>query len=152
VSDLEGLPELGDAGMAAPVAPRRYPPIAGMLIVSLALVVVGGILLASYAPRRPPLAVPVALAAVSAVLLLSGGYLLSRLRPFAWDRFRTVGRWALLAYVISAGMIAFAFVRDHTRGAPLAVVLVMLVIFAVDVPLIIAFTVARYSSPPHSMD
>jgi hypothetical protein len=26
----------------------------------------------------------------------------------------------------------------------------MLVIFALDVPLIIAFTVARYSSPPHS--
>jgi hypothetical protein len=26
------------------------------------------------------------------------------------------------------------------------------VIFALDVPLIIAFTVARYSSPPHSAD
>jgi Tfp pilus assembly protein PilX len=49
-------------------------------------------------------------------------------------------------------MIAFAFVRDHTRGAPLAVVLVMLVIFALDVPLIIAFTVARFSSPPYSAD
>ena len=32
----------------------------------------------------------------------------------------------------------------------LALVTVMLVIFALDVPLIIAFTVARYSSPPHS--
>jgi hypothetical protein len=51
------------------------------------------------------------------------------------------------AYVISAGMIGFAFVRDHTRGAPLALVIVMLVIFALDVPLVIAFTVARYSSP-----
>ena len=58
-----------------------------------------------------------------------------------------VFRWALLAYVISAGMIGFAFVKDHVRGAPLAVVFVMLVIFALDVPLIIAFTVARYSSP-----
>ena len=44
-------------------------------------------------------------------------------------------------------MIAFAFIKDHTRGAPLAVVLVMLVIYALDVPLVIAFTVARYSSP-----
>jgi hypothetical protein len=52
------------------------------------------------------------------------------------------------AYSISAGMIAFAFIRDHTRGAPLALVLVMLVIYALDVPLIIAFTVARYASPP----
>jgi hypothetical protein len=40
-------------------------------------------------------------------------------------------------------------VRDHTRGAPLALVIVMLVIFALDVPMVIAFTVARYSSPPY---
>ncbi len=124
------------------------PPVAQLAIVSLALVVIGGILMASYVPRRPPLAVPTALTVVSAALLLSGGYLASRLRPFAWDRFFLVFRWALLAYVISAGMIGFAFVRDHTRGAPLAVVLVMLVIFALDVPLIIAFTVARYAAPP----
>lgn len=44
----------------------------------------------------------------------------------------------------------FAFVRDHTRGAPLALVIVMLVIFALDVPVVIAFTVARYSSPPYA--
>ena len=47
-------------------------------------------------------------------------------------------------------MIGFAFVRDHTRGAPLALVIVMLAIFALDVPLVIAFTVARYSSPPYA--
>jgi hypothetical protein len=49
-------------------------------------------------------------------------------------------------------MIGFAFVRDHTRGAPLVLVVLMLVIFAADVPLIITFTVARYSSPPYSAD
>jgi len=127
---------------------RRFPPVAGLAIVSLALVVIGGILMASYIPRRPPLGVPVAIAVVSAVLLLAGSYLLSRLRQFAWDRFFLVFRWALLAYVISAAMIGFAFIRDHARGAPLAVVLVLLVIFALDVPLIIAVTVARYASPP----
>ena len=95
---------------------------------------------------------PLALAAVSAALLLASVFLLSRLDEFAWPRFVVVFRWALLAYVISAGMIGFAFIYDHTRGAPLALVLVMLVIFALDVPLIIAFTVARYSSPPHSAD
>ena len=103
--------------------------------------------MASYAPRRPPLGVPAALAVGGAVLLLASGYLLTRLRSFAWDRFFLVFRWALLAYVISAGMIGFAFVKDHIRGAPLALVLVMLVIYALDVPLVIAFTVARYSSP-----
>lgn len=129
---------------------RRLPPIAPLTVCSLALVVVGGILMASYVPRRPPLAVPAALTAVSAVLILTSGFLLSRVEQFAWPRFFLAFRWALLAYVISAGMIGFAFVRDHTRGAPLALVIVMLVIFALDVPVVIAFTVARYSSPPHA--
>ena len=91
-----------------------------------------------------------ALTAVSAALALTSAVLLSRLQQFAWPRFFLAFRWALLAYVISAGMIGFAFVRDHTRGAPLALVVVMLVIFALDVPVVIAFTVARHSSPPHA--
>jgi hypothetical protein len=140
------------AATGAPEVERRFPPVAELGIISLALVVVGGILMASYVPGRPPLGVPLVLAAVSAVLLLAGVFLLSRLDQFAWPRFFVVFRWALLAYVISAGMIGYAFIHDHTRGAPLALVTVMLVIFALDVPLIIAFTVARYSSPPHSAD
>jgi hypothetical protein len=126
--------------------------VAEITTVSLGLVVAGGILMASYAPRRPPLGVPVTLAVAGAVLLAAGGWLTARVRPFHWDRFFLVFRWAFLAYVISAGMIAFAFVRDHTRGAPLAVILAMLVIYALDVPLIIAFTAARYSSPRAAPD
>ena len=129
---------------------RRFPPVAELTVTSLALVVVGGILMASYVPRQPPLAAPATLTAVSAALVLTSAFLLSRLEQFAWPRFFLTFRWALLAYVISAAVIGFAFVRDHTRGAPLALVVVTLVIFALDVPLVIAFTVARYSSPPHS--
>jgi hypothetical protein len=135
------------AAVPAPAVTRRFPPVAELTTVSLAFVVVGGILMASYATRRPPLGVPAALAVAGAVLLLTSAWLLARVRPFAWERFFLVFRWALLAYVISAGMIGFAFVKDHIRGAPLALVLVMLVIYALDVPLVIAFTVARYSSP-----
>ena len=129
---------------------RRYPPIAQLTVASLALIVIGGILMASYVPRPPPLTAPAALTAVSAALALTSAVLLSRLEQFAWPRFFLTFRWALLAYVISAGIIGFAFVRDHTRGASLALVVVMLVIFALDVPVVIAFTVARYSSPPHA--
>ncbi len=138
------------AAATAPTIRRRLPPVGELAIVSLALVVVGGILMASYVPRRPPLGVPIALAAVSAAATLVGAFLLSRLQQFAWERFFVVFRWALLAYAISAAMIGFAFIRDHTRDAPLALVLVMLVIYALDVSLVIAFTVARYSSAPYS--
>ena len=37
--------------------------------------------------------------------------------------------------------------RRPGPGKPQALVLVMLVIYALDVPLVIAFTVARYASP-----
>jgi drug/metabolite transporter (DMT)-like permease len=131
-------------------ADRRFPPVVGLALVSLGLVVIGGIVMASSLPRRPPLTAPFVIAVVSFLLLAAAATLLARLHDFAWDRFWLVFRWALLAYIVSAGMIAFAFIRDHTRGTPLAVALVMLAIFALDVPVIIGFTVARYSSPPHS--
>jgi len=62
------------AATGAPAAARRFPPVAELGIGSLALVVIGGILMASYVPRRPPLGVPLLLAAVSAALLLAGRF------------------------------------------------------------------------------
>ena len=125
-------------------ADRKFPPAVEAVVVSLAAVVVGGVWLGSHAPRRPPLALPTVLLIVAAVLLLAGLAMITRVADFSWNTFVRVGRWALLAYVISAGMIEFAFVKNDTRGAPLAVVTGMLIVFALDVPFIIATTVARY--------
>ena len=125
-------------------AERNFPRAVEVVTVSLAAVVVGGVWLGSHAPRRPPLALPTVLLAVAALLLLAGIAMITRVAGFSWNTFGRVGRWALLAYVIAGGMIEFAFVRNHTRGAPLAVVTAMLVVFALDVPFLIATTVARY--------
>ena len=125
-------------------AEQRFPKAVEIVTVSLAAVVVGGVWLGSHAPRRPPLALPSVLLVVAAALLIAGGVMITRVAGFAWDTFVRVGRWALLAYIVAAGMIEFAFVRNHTRGAPLAVVTGMLVVFALDVPFLIATTVARY--------
>jgi hypothetical protein len=70
--------------------------------------------------------------------------MLVRIRPFAWGRFFTVARWAFVAYLVIAGILAFVFIFDHTRGATLVVLMATLAVFAVDVPMIMAFTVARY--------
>jgi hypothetical protein len=126
---------------------RRFPPVTQMATVALACVVVGGILMASYAPRRPPLVLPLVLLALAVVLFGTALIVLAGVKGFAWDTFALVGRWALLAYVVVAGMIEFAFVKNHTRGTPLVVVTSMLVVFATDVPFIIATTVARYATP-----
>ena len=125
-------------------SPRWLPPVTQLQVGALALVIVGGVYMASYFPQRPPLALPSALLAASVTMSAIGAVMLARVRDFAWDTFLLVGRWALLAYVIQAGMIEYAFVHNHASGAPLVVVTLMLVMFAITIPTVIAFTVARY--------
>lgn len=126
---------------------RAVPPVGWLTTTALALVVIGGIVLASYAPRVAPLGWATALLCAAGVALVTALILLVRIPSFAWPTFSRVFRLALLAYAIASGMIEFAFVHDHTRGASLVLVTLMLVVFALSVPLTIAFTVARYADP-----
>ena len=123
---------------------RPLPPVTQLGMVSLALIVAGGIYLSAHLPRHVPLGPAIALLAASAVLLAANMVALSRVRDFAWDRFFEVGKWSLLAYAVIAGMIEYAFLRDHIRGGALVVLTLSLVVFAVHVPVLIGFTVARY--------
>jgi hypothetical protein len=125
---------------------RRLPPIAEVAVVSIALMLVGGIYLAAHLPNRPSLGVPVALVIAGGVLTLADMVMLSRIRPFAWSTFFLVIRWALLAYLVIAGTLEFVFVFDHTPSTTMVVLTATLVVFAVDVPTILAFTVARYQA------
>lgn len=124
---------------------RSTPPVAWLSTTALGCVIVGGILIASYAPRPAPLVVPTALTVLAYVLMVTALVLLSRIAGFAWSTFGRIFRWALLAYVVMSGMIEFAFIHDHTRGTTLTEVTLMLVIFALSVPTTIAFTSARYA-------
>ena len=130
-----------------PVLDRRLPPVAELVVVSVALMLSGGVYLAAHLPRQPSLAPVVSLVATGGVLTAIAMALLSRIRPFAWDRFFLVARWAFLAYLVIAGILAFVFIYDHTRGTTLTVLILTLAVFAIDVPTVIAFTVARYQNP-----
>jgi hypothetical protein len=125
---------------------RRLPPVTEIGAASMVAIAAGVIYLASYLPKQAPLWVAIVLLAVAAALQLTNAVLLARVRPFAWGRFFQVGRWALLAYAVIAGMIEYAFVYDHTRGAQLVVMTLMLLLFMLNVPLLIAFTVARFQT------
>jgi hypothetical protein len=124
---------------------RSYPPIGWLSTGALAMVIVGGILMASYAPRKAPLAVATALLVVGALLLLTAGVLLVSLKDFSRTTFLKVFKWAIFADLVTAALIEFAFVRDHTNGASLLIVTCMLAVFTLSVPTTIAFTVARYA-------
>jgi hypothetical protein len=126
---------------------RRLPPVAELAVASMALVIVGGIFLAAHLPNPAPLGPVTGLLAAAAVLLAVDVVLVSRIRPFAWEVFFRVGGWALLAYAVIAGMLEYVFVLDGTRGSTLVVLTLMLVVFALAIPLLFAFSVARYQEP-----
>ena len=125
---------------------KRYPPVTQLGMLSLALIVAGGIYLSSHIPQHVPLGPAIGLLVASTVVLALNFVLLSRVPDFAWARFFQVGRWALLAYLFTAGMILYAFLRDHLSGGPLVILTLSLIVYALQVPTLIGFTVARYET------
>jgi hypothetical protein len=113
----------------------------------MVLVIVGTIYLAANIGSDPSLVVPVLLDAVAAVLLLAAGITAGSIDNFARRTFHVVARWALVGYLVIAGMIEFVFIRDSTPGSQLATLTAGLVIFVLSVTLILAFSVARYQTP-----
>jgi hypothetical protein len=129
---------------SSPRVERRLPPVTQLGMLSLGLVLVAGIYLSAHLPEHVSLGPAVALLAASALVFAGNVLALARVKGFAWGRFFAVARWALLAYAIISGMIEYVFLRNHTSGGPLIVLTLSLVVFAVNVPVLIGFTVARY--------
>ena len=123
------------------------PPVMPVAISTLVLIVAGGIVVAAQYGRPPKLTVPVILLGVAAVLLLVNAVLVVRIKEFARPVFHRVLGWALLAYVAIAGILEYVFVYDHTPGRELALFSAMLVLFALDVPLMLSYSVARWQPP-----
>ena len=116
-------------------------------MLSLALIVAGGIYLSAHIPKHVPLGPAVALLVASALLLVGNLASLARVKDFPWDRFFEVAKWSLLAYAVIAGLIEYAFLQNHLRGGTLVILTLSLVVFAVHVPTLVGFTVARYYEP-----
>lgn len=123
---------------------RRLPPVTEIGAASMVAVAVGLIYNAAYLPKHAQTSIAIAILVVAAALQLVNAFLLSRIEHFAWGVFKQVAGWSLLAYAVIAGMIEYAFVYDGTRGTQLVILTSMLVLFMVNVPVLIAFTVARY--------
>jgi hypothetical protein len=124
--------------------PRNIPPIAELAIAPMILVIIGGIYMAAHIPGSISLTPAICLLVAAVLLVIVDIVLLVRLRPFAWNAFWRVAGWALLGYAVIAGMIGYAFIYDGTRGAPLGILIGMLSVFAIVVPLLLGFAVARY--------
>ena len=127
-----------------PPAERELPPIQAIAVTVIALIATGGIYTAAHLPRHVPELPTIALLALAGVLLAVNGVLLARIEPFAWRLFRVVAGWVLLAYLVVAGMLEYVFIYDGTRGSQLVILSGMLLVFALDIPLLLGFSVARF--------
>jgi hypothetical protein len=125
---------------------KDYPPFTELGMLSLALIVAGGIYLAAHIPQHVPLGPAIGLLVASALVVVVNLALLTRVPDFAWTRFFQVAKWALLAYAFTAAMILYAFLKDGLSGGTLVILTLSLVIYAVQVPTLIAFTVARWEN------
>ena len=123
---------------------RRLPPVQQLGVASMILTIVSVIWLASYIPKHPPLTVSVVLMILAGLVMAANLTMLSRVQEFAWPTFRAVSGWTLVAYIVIAGMLEFVFLYDHVRGGVLLLMTLSLVSFAVNVPLLLGFGVARY--------
>jgi len=123
---------------------RSFPPIDKLADLAMVLVIIGGIYMAANLPGNISLVPAVVLLILAVAVLLVDVVLLARLDDFAWGTFRLVAGWALLAYLVIAGMIGYAFIYDGTRGNALIILIGMLAVFAIAVPLLLGFSVARF--------
>jgi len=148
---MSAAAEVVPPGFGEPDAEDRrqagFPPVMPIAIATLITVVAGGVLVAAQYGRAARLVVPTVLVMAAAILLLVNAVLILRIREFARPVFFRVLGWGLLAYAVIAGILEFVFVYDHTPARLLVLFTAMLVLFAVDVPLMLAYSVARWQPP-----
>jgi hypothetical protein len=123
---------------------RKLPPIIEIGVVSMTLCIAGVIYLVSYAPRTPSLAPAIGLLIAAGVVVLANCWVLARTPNFNWPLFWKVGLWTLAGYAIIAGMLMFTFIYDQLPTGQLALLVCTLAVFAVDIPIMLAFSVARF--------
>ena len=126
---------------------RRLPPVSELCILTLSLVIVGGVYIAGHIPDPVPMTLPIVLLVAAAAVLAVNVVLLSRLRDFDWNSFWLVARWSFVAYLVIAGMLEYIFLRNNTPDDVMLVLSGMLAIYAVNIPLLFGFSVARYQDP-----
>ncbi len=126
---------------------RRLPPVTELAMVSLALIVAGGIYLSSHLPEQVPLTPAIILLALSVLVMAVNIVLLAGVKDFPWNRFFAVAKWSALSYVVIAGLLLYVFLRNDVSGGTLVILVLSLFVFAIHVPILIGFTVARYAEP-----
>ena len=119
-------------------------PIVGCTIGSIVCAFLAVGIIAAYLPQAVPLMWPMVFLGVSGALLVAALILLARLRHFAWSLFFAVARWIIVLTAVFVAMTVFVFVVDGTDGLTLTVMAIVLILTAINVPILVGFSVARH--------
>ena len=123
---------------------QKLPPVSELAIATMVLVVTGGIYMAGHIPNDVPTLLPTVLTAVAALILVVNVVMLARVKRFAWPIFKQVAGWSLVGYGVISGLLLWVFLRDDIPSDVMTLLSASLVIFAVNIPLLFGFSVARY--------
>jgi hypothetical protein len=123
---------------------QKLPPVSELAIATMILVVSGGIYMAGHIPNDVPTLLPTVLTAVAAVILVANVVMLARVKRFSWPVFKQVAGWSLAGYGVISALLLWVFIRDDIPSDVMTLLSASLVIFAVNIPLLFGFSVARY--------
>lgn len=129
------------------VGDTSWSPVVGCTIGSIVSSFLSLGIIAAYLPKSPPAVWPLGLLGASAALLLTAIALLAARPGFAWRLFFQVARWVVVLTAVFAAMAVYVFVSDGTPRSTLAILATVLGLAALNVPLLIGFSVARHERP-----
>jgi hypothetical protein len=122
----------------------KRSPVPPLALGSIACSLLSAGIMAAYAPQPSPLGWSYGFLIGSVVLLAATVIAMLRRPNFVWKRFFGVAKWVVLMTLLITSMMGYVFVFDGMRGAPLAIMLVMLAVTAIDIPILFGFSVARH--------
>ncbi len=130
----------------------QLPPVGVVGVLALALAISGASYLSSSLPQEPPFAPAIALLVAAAAAVIFNVVSLALVRDFAWRTFFAVGRWTLLGYGLIAALLMFIFIHNNIPDRQLALLIATLAVGAVDIPMVLAFSVARHYTNEKATD
>jgi hypothetical protein len=127
---------------------KSSPIIASIIGTVISCILAAGIIIA-HIPGPAPMWGSVMWVCIAAVLTIATVILILRKKPFARKLFFKVAKWVFLYILVLSGMGEYVIVFDGTRGEPLVVITIILLLFLVNIPMLWGFSVARHERTPN---
>ena len=122
---------------------KGSPVIASIVITIISCILAAGTIIA-YIPEPAPMWGAIMWVCIAAVLTIITVVLILKKRPFTRKLFFKVAKWVFLYILVLSGMGEYVIVFDGTRGEPLVVMTIILLLFLVNIPMLWGFSVARH--------